>query len=152
MVESKVGYWHTENIGWLKERYPDWACIGSIGMVESKRTIRDKTTIERSYHIASFKMNVKQFACAVRQHWGIENRLHWVLDVVLKEDSCRIRNNNSPQNMAIYVILLLMLRKEKHWDKQNVLTNNDVWKVRPYNRRLMITAFNKAHSHHSCAI
>ncbi|WP_442940177.1 ISAs1 family transposase [Nostoc sp.] len=45
--------------------------------------------------------NAEQFGKSVRSHWGIENSLHWLLDVALREDDCRIRKDNAPQNFAI---------------------------------------------------
>lgn len=60
-----------------------------------------KTTTETSYFISSLENNAQKFANSVRNHWGIENSLHWVLDVALNEDDCRIRKDNAPQNFAV---------------------------------------------------
>jgi len=65
--------------------------LTSIGYVESKREIGGKASLETRYYINSISANIKQFAEAVRGHWGIENKLHWILDVTFKEDSCRIQ-------------------------------------------------------------
>lgn len=93
-------YGITSDIGWLKERH-DWVGLKSIGFVESKREADNKISIETRYYITSLKADVKQFAEAVRGHWGIENCLHWVLDVNFKDDNSRIRKENAPQNFAI---------------------------------------------------
>ncbi|MEJ6486247.1 ISAs1 family transposase [Nostoc punctiforme UO1] len=91
-----------------------WSNFNSIGMVESVRQIDGKTTVETRYFISSLEDNAKQFANSVRSHWGIENSLHWVLDVALKEDDCRIRKDNAPQNFAVMrQIAVNLLGKEK---------------------------------------
>jgi predicted transposase YbfD/YdcC len=91
-----------------------WSNFNSIGMVESVRQVDGKTTVETRYFISSLEDNAKQFANSVRSHWGIENSLHWVLDVALKEDDCRIRKDNAPQNFAVMrQIAVNLLSKEK---------------------------------------
>jgi predicted transposase YbfD/YdcC len=91
-----------------------WSNFKSIGMVESVRQVDGKTTVETRYFISSLEDNAKKFAHCVRSHWGIENSLHWVLDVALKEDDCRIRKNNAPENFAILrQIAVNLLGKEK---------------------------------------
>ncbi|MCC5662258.1 ISAs1 family transposase [Nostoc sp. XA010] len=91
-----------------------WSNFNSIGMVESVRQVDGKTTVETRYFISSLESNAKQFANSVRSHWGIENSLHWVLDVALKEDECRISKDNAPQNFAVLrQIAVNLLGKEK---------------------------------------
>lgn len=110
-------YCITEDIDWLKERH-EWPGLTSIGFVESTREKGDKISVETRYYINSISADVKQFAEAVRGHWGIENKLHWVLDVTFKEDSCRIRTDNAPQNFAIIKhIANNLIRKENSTKK-----------------------------------
>jgi len=78
-----------------------WANLKSIGMVESVRSVNGKTTVETRYYISSLALDAELLGQSVRSHWGIENSLHWVLDVALKEDDCRIRKDNAPQNFAV---------------------------------------------------
>lgn len=78
-----------------------WSNFNSVGMVESVRSLNGETTVETHYFISSLESNAKQFGNSIRSHWGIENSLHWILDVALKEDDCRIRKDNAPQNFAI---------------------------------------------------
>ena len=89
---------------WSDRRYagePRFPHLAMIGMVET-RTERDgKTQRERRYYLCSAKLDAKTFAAAVRAHWHIENRLHWVLDVVFHDDLARLRTGAGPQNMAI---------------------------------------------------
>ena len=78
-------------------------------MVEREMIIRGKTTWEQRFFINSFEANAKTFAYAVRSHWGIENSLHWRLDVVMREDDCRIRQGNAPAIFAMLRHLTLNL-------------------------------------------
>ena len=78
-----------------------WENLQSIGMVESVRTVDGKTSYETRYYISSIVDDGKKFGNAVRSHWGIENELHWVLDVSFSEDDCRIRKGDASQNFAV---------------------------------------------------
>ena len=71
-----------------------------IAMVETETIRAGKTCLERRYYLSSAKLSAKQFAHAVRTHWHVENRLHWVLDVVFHDDLMRLRTDNGPANMA----------------------------------------------------
>ncbi len=91
-----------------------WANFNSVGMVEYIRTLNGKTTIETRYFISSLTQSAQEFALGIRSHWGIENSLHWILDVAFREDDCRIRKDNAPQNFAILrQIAVNLLGKEK---------------------------------------
>lgn len=91
-----------------------WVGLKRVGMVESERHIEGKPiTTERRYYLTSLDGGVERFARASRGHWGIENRLHWSLDVVFHEDNSRIRSDHSPENMTlIRKIALNLLSKE----------------------------------------
>ncbi|MBD2774293.1 ISAs1 family transposase [Iningainema sp. BLCCT55] len=80
-------------------------------MVEYVRIVNGKTTVEIRYYITSLANNAKLLASSVLRHWGVENSLHWVLDVQLREDDCRIRKDNAPQNFAVLVFDTL---RERH--------------------------------------
>ena len=83
-------------------------------MIESVRIVKGKITIETRYYISSSPNNAQRFGESVRSHWGIENSLHWVLDVGFREDDCRIRKDNAPQKFAILRhISLNLLNLEK---------------------------------------
>ncbi len=92
--------WATEDVQWI-EKKEDWAGLKSIAMIESKRIVNSKTTIEVKYLISSLPAKAQLIARSVRSHWAIENSLHWILDVTLKEDESRIRAKNAPENIAI---------------------------------------------------
>jgi predicted transposase YbfD/YdcC len=89
------------DINWLRERHPEWQNLSSIVAIDSQRVIGDTTTQETRYFISSSQAPAAQMQAAVRLHWGIENQLHWVLDMSFGEDQSRIRKDNAPTNVAI---------------------------------------------------
>lgn len=90
----------TNDVSWLEEK-SRWKGLSSLICV-TRRTERDgKTSNEESFYIASFPMTAKDAARYVQSHWGVENRLHWSLDVVFHEDDCLIHTENAPQNLSI---------------------------------------------------
>ena len=104
----------SDDVTWLKERHPKWKTIQSIGIVDSQREVKGKVTCERRYFVSSLPADAAEFATAVRGHWGIENSLHYVLDVAFGEDSSRIRSNKGPENMAyIRKIALTIARLDR---------------------------------------
>jgi predicted transposase YbfD/YdcC len=93
-------------VGWLlsDRRYPGEVAfpgLAMIGMVESETERGGKTSRERRYFLGSARLDAATFARAARGHWGIENRLHWVLDVVFRDDLARLRTGHGPANMAV---------------------------------------------------
>jgi predicted transposase YbfD/YdcC len=97
-----------------------WEGLKTIGVVTS-RCLRDgKETIEVRYYISSLPMGVKQFARAVRGHWGIENACHWVLDMTYREDDSRIRDEALRQNFAWLNRFTLSLLKQ-HPDRTSLV-------------------------------
>jgi len=70
-------------------------------MVESRREVGEQTAEDTRYYLTSLPCDATQFAKAVREHWGVENALHWVLDVSFREDDCRIRKEKGAQNFAV---------------------------------------------------
>jgi predicted transposase YbfD/YdcC len=106
-------YWITDQISEFENTHP-WKNLKSIGMVESQRTVKGETSIERRFFISSLENNVQLFAKAVRLHWGIENTVHWVLDIGFREDESRIRTGHAPENMAVLRhIALNLLRNDE---------------------------------------
>jgi predicted transposase YbfD/YdcC len=105
---------------WSDRRYPDeprFPHLAMIGMIETRTERGGRIERERRYYLSSAKLDAKTFAAAVRDHWGIENRLHWVLDVVFHDDLARLRTGAGPQNMAVIkhmVMNLVRAPDDKH--------------------------------------
>ncbi len=106
-------YYQSTDIEWFQDK-PLWKNLTSIGMVESLRKVKGKTSIERRYFLSSLPLNAQRFAKAVRGHWGIENALHWSLDVTFREDDCRARTKNAAQNVASLRRIAINLIKKDH--------------------------------------
>lgn len=105
-------YWITDDLSTLPE-LGAWKQLRSIGMVERETQEGGNVSRERRYFIASLPPEAKRFAYAVRGHWGVENELHWRLDVVFREDESRIRQGNAPAIMtAIRHLCLNLFQKE----------------------------------------
>lgn len=124
--QERRAYFVSGEVAWLRERHQtdgteSWAGLESIGMVEARRRDGGPGTpesVERRYYIRSLAADdagsAQRFAEAVRGHWGIENGLHWVLDVAFREDDCRVRREHAPQNLAtLRQLAVNLLRREK---------------------------------------
>jgi len=106
-------FWQSDNVGWFADR-DRWKGLGSFGAVESVRDINGTVTTERRYYLLSLPRNVCMFARAARLHWGVENNVHWLLDVTFKEDQSRAREGHSAQNLATLRRLALnAIKREK---------------------------------------
>lgn len=88
-----------------------WAGLTTIGMCYSERTVQGQTTPEVRYFIGDKKASAKYYARGLRHHWGIENNLHWQLDVNFKEDGNRVQKRNAAENLALLRRLTLSLLK-----------------------------------------
>ena len=90
----------------------EWKGLSSLVLVESDRTVAGNTSTECRYYISSQKdLSARTALDAARKHWGIENELHWTLDVTFREDDCRVRAGNAAQNFAVMRHLSLNLLK-----------------------------------------
>ena len=84
---------------WLQERH-NWPGLKAIVMVESSREISGKIQQETRFYITSLVMLADLVGPAIRSHWAIENSLHWVMDMLFRDDECRVRTNHAPANFA----------------------------------------------------
>jgi predicted transposase YbfD/YdcC len=105
-------YWITEQIGWFADR-AQWEKLRSVALVESEREGAGERRVERRVFLCSLGGDARLLAQAVRGHWGIENQLHWVLDVQMHEDDCRVRVGHAAENLAtLRRIVLNLLRRD----------------------------------------
>jgi len=97
-----------------------WPGLQSVTLVESKRELNGKSTLENRYYLSSLAANAEHIGNAIRGHWGIENSLHWVLDVVFNEDKARNRKDHSAANMAIIRRMALNIVKNDKSSKTSI--------------------------------
>jgi predicted transposase YbfD/YdcC len=98
------------DIGWLQDLH-QWPGLAAIGRVERIREAGGKVTTETAYYLLSKPLTAERFGEVARGHWGVENGLHWVLDVTMNEDQSRNRKDNGPENIAMLRRLALNLAK-----------------------------------------
>jgi predicted transposase YbfD/YdcC len=118
-IETRIGLVST-NVGWLQARY-HWPGLRALGRVirmrqASTKGVPQKST-ETAYYMVSAPLTSERLGHVVRAHWGVENRLHWILNVVMNEGQGRSRRDNSPYNLAILRHMALNLM---HKDRSNV--------------------------------
>ena len=112
-------YWVTPELSGLG-RAERWRGLKTIGLAEAERRIGERVSIEQRVFICSFDRGAEVFGRAVREHWGIENSLHWVLDLTFREDESRIRRGEAPQNFAVLRRMALNLLKRETTMKKGV--------------------------------
>jgi len=112
-------YYQSSELSWFAD-LGKWEGLKSVGMVESVREVGGQTTIQRRYYLSSLSSDIEQFARAVRGHWGIENKLHWVMDVCFREDQSRARSGYAAENLATLRRLALNLLKSEKTKKRGI--------------------------------
>lgn len=112
-------YYQSAELEWFAD-LGKWEGLHSVGMVESIREINGQKSIERRYFLSSLKLGVETFARAVRGHWGVENKLHWVLDVQFGEDQSRARTGNAAENLATLRRLALNILRSETSKKRGI--------------------------------
>ena len=112
-------YYQSAELDWFADR-AEWEGLRSVGLVEAVREVDGKTTTERRYYLSSLKLDVATFARAVRGHWGVENKLHWVMDVCFREDQSRARTGYAAENLATLRRLALNLLKRERTKKRGI--------------------------------
>ncbi len=96
----------------------EWVGLRTIVIVERTRHLWNETTHEVQFYLSSLPADCARIASAIRQHWGIENSLHWVLDVTFGEDDCRVRSMHAPHNLAVIRRFALnALNRESSWKR-----------------------------------
>ena len=106
-------YWITDQIDWLASK-SEWAGLKSLAKVQRSRSMPDgKTSQETAYYLCSIPADAELFGRCARAHWGVENRLHWVLDVTFNEDACQVREKKAAENLSLLRKMVLNLLKKE---------------------------------------
>ena len=87
------------DVAWLQQRH-NWPGLNALVIVDSVRETGDKVERERRFYITSLLLVASMMAPVVRAHWAIENSLHWVMDMVFRDDECRVRTDHAPANFC----------------------------------------------------
>jgi len=90
------------DVSWLRDRH-DWPGMNAVVMIESRRELRGgagRTERETRFYITSLSLPADRIGAMVRDHWAVENNLHWVMDMVFRDDECRLRTNHAPANFT----------------------------------------------------
>jgi predicted transposase YbfD/YdcC len=112
-------YYQSSELAWFAD-LEQWEGLKSVGMVEAMREVDGKTSVERRYYLSSLPVNIELFARAVRSHWAVENKLHWVMDVCFREDQSRARSGYAAENLATLRRLALNLLKREKTKKRGI--------------------------------
>ena len=134
-VQARHHETHSKGHGRVEHRYyticplpadlPDaarWPQLKAIGVAISDTQRGDQNQCQVRYYILSKHLSAKRFAACVRNHWSIENRLHWQLDVTFQEDQCRVRLGQADANLSILRRTVLSLLKNNHTQKIGIKT------------------------------
>jgi predicted transposase YbfD/YdcC len=115
------------DVAWLHERH-NWPGLKGIVMVESRREIDGKIERETRFYITSLLLLAEQLGAIVRSHWAVENSLHWVLDMIFRDDECRVRTDHAPANFTtIKHMALNLLRKAPGKDSLRLRRKVAAW-------------------------
>ena len=112
-------YWQSQTLSWFAD-LDKWEGLRSVGVVESVRDIQGQVTTERRYYLSSLPLDIACFSRAIRSHWGVENNVHWHMDVSFAEDQSRIRTGFAAENLATLRRLALNLLKRDRTKKRGI--------------------------------
>src|SRR5947208_528537 len=109
-IETRI-YTVIHDVAWLQERH-HWPGLQAVVMVESTREMAEKIERETRFYITSLVWMASQLGPVIRSHWAVENSLHWVMDMIFRDDECRVRTDHAPANFTtLKHIALNLIRK-----------------------------------------
>ena len=115
------------DVAWLQERHL-WPGLKGVVMVDSRRELGDKIEHETRFYITSLSVPASQMGPLVRDHWAVENSLHWVMDMVFRDDECRLRTEHAPANFTtLKHIALNLIRRAKSKDSIRLRRKVAAW-------------------------
>jgi predicted transposase YbfD/YdcC len=125
-IETRI-YTAIHDVAWLQDRH-DWPGLRGVVMVESTRELDDKTERETRFYITSLAWLAIQLGPVIRSHWAVENSLHWVMDMIFRDDECRIRTEHAPANFTtLRHIALNLIRKAPGKDSLRLKRKVAAW-------------------------
>jgi predicted transposase YbfD/YdcC len=125
-IETRT-YTAIHDVAWLQDRH-DWPGLQGIVMVESTRELADKIERETRFYITSLAWLAIQLGPVIRSHWAVENSLHWVMDMIFRDDECRIRTDHAPANFTtLRHIALNLIRKAPGKDSLRLKRKVAAW-------------------------
>jgi predicted transposase YbfD/YdcC len=125
-IETRT-YTAIHDVAWLQERH-DWPGLRGVIMVESTREIGDKIERETRFYITSLVWLANQLGPVIRSHWAVENSLHWVMDMIFRDDECRIRTDHAPANFTTLKHMALnLIRKAPGKDSLRLKRKVAAW-------------------------
>ena len=139
-IETRQALWITD-LSWMDRKLREhWPKLAGIGMIERQREINGIVSTELAFYIGSQGVTTAEsFVKAARSHWGIENSLHWVLDVAFREDDCRVRKDHAPHNFsALRKFALALLRQDTHYPKRSLRSRRKTAERLPDYRALLL--------------
>jgi predicted transposase YbfD/YdcC len=125
-IETRI-YTAIHDVAWLQDRH-DWPGLRGVVMVESTRELADKIEHETRFYITSLAWLAIQLGPVIRSHWAVENSLHWVMDMIFRDDECRIRTEHAPANFTtLRHIALNLIRKAPGKDSLRLKRKVAAW-------------------------
>ena len=115
------------DVAWLQERHK-WPGLRGVVIIDSTREIETKISRETRFYITSCALVAEQVAAIIRSHWAIENSLHWTMDMVFRDDECRVRTDHAPANFTtIEHMAYNLIRKASSKDSLRVRRKAAAW-------------------------